>query len=191
MRRRVELRSLSALGFKPSAVAYPHVSPRRVPGSNREPVAGAGVAGQWGHHSPDTAHRADEDSNLGSVHSRHRSSSAGLSALGTAERSAVDYLSVRLVLTAQSRPLSRDCGSYCGAYFGSSREYHTGSCRLQTLLGPSPPERFGLTEPTESAYLDEYPHVVTPRATPTPGFEPGSRPRQGRMLAGLHHVGRW
>jgi hypothetical protein len=25
--------------------------------------------------------------------------------------------------------------------------------------------------------------------TPTPGFEPGSRPRQGRMIAGLHHVG--
>lgn len=191
VRRRVKLRSLSALGFKPSAVAYPHVSPRRVPESNREPVAGAGIAGQWGHHSPDTAYRADEDSNLGSVHSRHRSSSVGLSALGTAERSAViiylyDWFELR----------NHDCsavvaGSFCGASFGSSREYHTGPCRLQTLLGPSPPERFGLTEPTEFAYLDEYPHVGTPRATPTPGFEPGSRPRQGRMLAGLHHVGRW
>ena len=25
-----------------------------------------------------------------------------------------------------------------GAYFGCSREYHTGSCRLQTLPGPAP-----------------------------------------------------
>jgi hypothetical protein len=28
-----------------------------------------------------------------------------------------------------------------GAYFGCSREYHTGSCRLQTLLGPASWER--------------------------------------------------
>ena len=28
-----------------------------------------------------------------------------------------------------------------GAYFGCSREYHTGSCRLQTLLGPALRER--------------------------------------------------
>ena len=30
-----------------------------------------------------------------------------------------------------------------GAYFGCSREYHTGSCRFQTLLGPAPRERSG------------------------------------------------
>ena len=30
-----------------------------------------------------------------------------------------------------------------GAYFGFSREYRTGSCRVQTLLGPAPPERSG------------------------------------------------
>lgn len=55
VRRRVELRSLAALGFHPSAGADPPVSPRRVPESNREPVVGAGVASQWGHQSPDTA----------------------------------------------------------------------------------------------------------------------------------------
>ena len=37
-------------------------------------------------------------------------------------------------------------------------------------------------------------HLPSPRSapftrTPTPGFEPGSRPRQDRMITGLHHVG--
>ena len=37
-------------------------------------------------------------------------------------------------------------------------------------------------------------HLPSPRSapftrTPTPGLEPGSRPRQGRMIAELHHVG--
>ena len=50
-----------------------------------------------------------------------------------------------------------------GAYFGESREYHTGPWRLQTLLGPSPPDRSGKIDPAECAYLDEYPHVATPR----------------------------
>ena len=50
-----------------------------------------------------------------------------------------------------------------GAYFGCSREYHTGSCRVQTLLGPAPPERSGRPH-RRAAYLDEYPHVVRPRS---------------------------
>ena len=78
--RRRELRTLSVLGFIPSAITCPPVSPRRVPESNREPVAGAGVAGQWGSPFPRHGHRADEDSDLGPVRPSHGSSSAGPSA---------------------------------------------------------------------------------------------------------------
>ena len=49
-----------------------------------------------------------------------------------------------------------------GAYFGESREYHTGAWRLQTLLGPLPPNDLMIAS-AAYASLDGYPHVATPR----------------------------
>jgi hypothetical protein len=125
----------------------------------------------------------------------------------TAEYSAAGHRTIQLITTAQPRQGGRGCVSSSG---GVLRVDPGNTTPDQEVAGPAGPVTAGpirMTGLADCAFLDGYPHAATPRihavgtafrrapgrlrlpGTPTPGFKPGLRPREGRMLAGLHHVG--